>query len=177
MFHNSLPFQSHYGLILSHSSLSLLPSPPSCFNPTMVWFYRDKFSGFHNLITWFQSHYGLILSDMGSCRDLHPSSRFNPTMVWFYHHVLSLTTLPKKRVSIPLWSDFISNILYNDVIGKQSFNPTMVWFYPTNNFFNFSAEQFQSHYGLILSFDPVILVHLDNKFQSHYGLILSCTEY
>ena len=77
------------------------------FNPTMVWFY--PFSAF------------LIVPLMQA---------FNPTMVWFYHTTLSETTFWLKKLSIPLWSDFIFS--GNMVVrwNWKTFNPTMVWFYP-----------------------------------------------
>ena len=55
-------------------------------------------------------------------------------------------------LSIPFWSDFILLRPLNQELQHPAFNPILVWFYlSTTNWFNFSAEHFQSHFGLILS--------------------------
>ena len=172
--HSSENFQSHYGLILSkYDGLSavkdfLLSIPLwsdfiCCrssliivslysFNPTMVWFYPEKYATLTSkndslsiplwsdfifvpevLCVWsttaFQSHYGLILSSQ-------KLSHNNPFSL----------------LSIPLWSDFIaklnqridrihrvfqshyglilSKLRLNQMLKHTTFNPTMVWFYP-----------------------------------------------
>ena len=103
-------FQSHYGLILSHR-IQLHKWWPSRF----------------------QSHYGLILSRCMRGLIWRGDFTFNPTMVWFYlRENFSRADVPGV-LSIPLWSDFISqiNVLLNAPFGV-----------------------FQSHYGLILSPHP-----------------------
>ena len=199
-------FQSHYGLILSLSSMIKDIMSSITFNPTMVWFYQGPKPswrarpGWLSIPLWsdfivtlpymllrqrntFQSHYGLILS-----RDSHDN------------RVL------KTSLSIPLWSDFIIKE-YGDRLVKEkifqshyglilsskhfyivcctivSFNPTMVWFYLLTSAWRARGSTrytFQSHYGLILSVeDPVKRVMRKvADFQSHYGLILSseCVE-
>ena len=80
-----------------------------------------------------------------------------------------------RRLSIPLWSDFIFSqfahvvnpaLIFQSHYGLilsltplrpflsflHTFNPTMVWFYPKRSNISFtSSSLFQSHYGLILS--------------------------
>ena len=149
-------FQSHYGLILSSVVAVTFLKAMLPFNPTMVWFYRErdtlltrsasverfqshyglilsdlqKLSDIKDSIINFQSHYGLILSRLISSSSLFSSCSFNPTMVWFY---LTATTI-------------------QSVSETSTFNPTMVWFYQQHSksalVFN---KTFQSHYGLILS--------------------------
>ncbi len=117
------------------------------FNPTMVWFYLDEIEemGIGELDDIyaeddririvlrivdedFQSHYGLILSLL--LRVSQPLCKsFNPTMVWFYLDLRQKETKRRKRLSIPLWSDFITALAHPEAAANAAFNPTMVWFY------------------------------------------------
>ena len=96
-------------------------------------------------------------------------------MVWFYQYYTKFVIKEGRKLSIPLWSDFIFCEEVRIYDEFRSFNPTMVWFYqstprPKRNFCNklsiplwsdfikdFSGNNndgtiyFQSHYGLILS--------------------------
>ena len=80
-------FQSHYGLILSRYVGEIsTENSKTTFNPTMVWFYLEKFT-----------------PRRGRNREA-----FNPTMVWFYHLRGCIGALwEDMQLSIPLWSDFI----------------------------------------------------------------------
>ena len=78
----------------------------------------------------FQSHYGLILSEKKKEAPLGIKIPFNPTMVWFYPVNPRPCVKFFKRLSIPLWSDFIP---------------------PKNKALIHPGNVFQSHYGLILS--------------------------
>ena len=111
-------FQSHYGLILSRRLLIQGSCCRSSFNPTMVWFYLLILHLETHIAKSFQSHYGLILS------------------YWF----VKVNRNWSIRLSIPLWSDFIS-------LMKKVFlrNPV----------------HFQSHYGLILSGSVMKLNYLE----------------
>ena len=174
-----LYFQSHYGLILSTSARKSLKNSTRLSIPLWSDFISSGVSSieFSNLA--FQSHYGLILS--ARARSLQ--------------HKLN------SNLSIPLWSDFIMKLVQHLQAIKVSFNPTMVWFYhflrsTENNFRN----DFQSHYGLILSYTrnyftvwerglsiPLwsdfinkiisLINQMISNFQSHYGLILSYFGY
>ena len=149
---HSLPFQSHYGLILS--LIKCVTEIINCypFNPTMVWFYLTTYRGSSSwaelsIPLWsdfieqeydmsgksengFQSHYGLILS-ITTYDDLSEYlATFNPTMVWFYRACVFGLRGTGFFLSIPLWSDFI-------LMSSQ-------WRLKIIN-------SFQSHYGLILS--------------------------
>ncbi len=82
-----LPFQSHYGLILSHVFTNTNLHIQLPFNPTMVWFYLKRLKTIYLFrIYGFQSHYGLILSYVNNTfhRLWCSNQSFNPTMVWFY---------------------------------------------------------------------------------------------
>ena len=214
-------FQSHYGLILSCSDGGSVLQYNKSFNPTMVWFYHVDEDEEDTVEVSFQSHYGLILSaykiDYGkfNVETFNPTMvwfyqratgelirgwrPFNPTMVWFYRCTAALRVHCAGKLSIPLWSDFITRHrqaarhraqlsipLWSDFIGLHkkrlgepltAFNPTMVWFYRWSMTDNESSSYvFQSHYGLILSWakgENIKLLFI--SFQSHYGLILSPT--
>ena len=143
-------FQSHYGLILSTSIIQhngsqrklsiplwsdFISSPYAsasmralAFNPTMVWFYLEKSVITHRCGSYFQSHYGLILSK------------------WKVGEVR-----PHGTLSIPLWSDFITEkaakmagLLTLSIPLWSDFIPERVILYKCKT-------SFQSHYGLILS--------------------------
>ena len=125
-----LHFQSHYGLILSAYIKPVNLSPGKPFNPTMVWFYRRQRGIYRSVQGCFQSHYGLILSEFPEKSLFSTCFTFNPTMVWFYHGNHGLHYWTNKKLSIPLWSDFITTpFIVFELLGKD----------------------FQSHYGLILS--------------------------
>ena len=77
-------FQSHFGLILSlhcRPQQSKLP-----FNPILVWFYQ-------------------ISSTRLSNSFLHS---FNPILVWFYRGTSTASFIERLMLSIPFWSDFIT---------------------------------------------------------------------
>ena len=74
-------------------------------------------------------------------------------MVWFYHNKRYTKKIQHWKLSIPLWSDFI---IINSILKK------------------YNIENFQSHYGLILSHRIQLHKWWPSRFQSHYGLILSC---
>ena len=140
--HTVIPgFQSHYGLILSQAWKETGDIWPATFNPTMVWFYHFicKVTKAILLDVDFQSHYGLILSKEQKERSSKDWSTFNPTMVWFYLGDYALWSQPLlPLLSIPLWSDFI--LLR---IAKQ-----LGVCLPSKHD---NKNDFQSHYGLILS--------------------------
>ncbi len=103
-------FQSHYGLILSQCFQKRAGGSSNLsFNPTMVWFYR--FLSLEPIITTtrFQSHYGLILSGRVGGEGYCTYKTFNPTMVWFYPAPAVLEHIFWYKLSIPLWSDFITH--------------------------------------------------------------------
>ncbi len=196
----SVNFQSHYGLILSSSTLPAL--------------LTTRFD--------FQSHYGLILS----CHAVNFHSAvsalsiplwsdficitrtqnraqnypFNPTMVWFYPFPRPWERSRGGCLSIPLWSDFISVSyrlqqyavecalsipLWSDFIlsGRElrRINSEVSLSIPLWSDFiawrilqkRLRSARFQSHYGLILSWQRTEAAILGENFQSHYGLILS----
>ena len=123
----------------------------------------------------FQSHFGLILSQRrASCRWFKKLA-FNPILVWFYLSTLYASFACSTYLSIPFWSDFI------EVLRRQFFR---------------KLSNFQSHFGLILSFESKVMECYVGKtfnpilvwfylvlwakwtnwkgcFQSHFGLILS----
>ena len=103
----STRFQSHYGLILSEWLLCWWVENRFTFNPTMVWFYLPVLLKLSSVDIIFQSHYGLILSGWR-------------TDILNFHN---------KKLSIPLWSDFIDGTNTQSHSFNSSFNPTMVWFY------------------------------------------------
>ena len=59
---NSLYFQSHFGLILSHCVLKIALLHHLSFNPILVWFYHPERGQVKLPEKSFQSHFGLILS-------------------------------------------------------------------------------------------------------------------
>ena len=78
-------------------------------------------------------------------------------------------------LSIPLWSDFISQYPVLPLLLNNPFNPTMVWFY-------LCPLSLPTQYAVILSiplwsdFIPwcqFCIASCAVGFQSHYGLILS----
>ena len=82
----------------------------------------------------------------------------------------------EKALSIPLWSDFIQKELAErgkeGLVNFQSHYGLILSF--LNNKTNIFQQHFQSHYGLILSSYTKRAARLKrNSFQSHYGLILS----
>ena len=125
-------FQSHYGLILSPVNHRYLPVTQNAFNPTMVWFYlgrtvqnaEDGWFAFNPTMVWFY----LPTQSRQEAR----RSAFNPTMVWFYLKTCFRVEIFNTSLSIPLWSDFILSSI------KDSITKSL-------------KENFQSHYGLILS--------------------------
>ena len=167
-------FQSHYGLILSYNGTGseqynkTLSIPLwSDFIPTK-WYTKEP--------SIFQSHYGLILS--WTIRKLHNTkTSFQSHYGLILSSFVSFFDILLRRLSIPLWSDFI--IL--------SFSTSLLS----------SSLNFQSHYGLILSRsqscsetstisylsiplwsdficeDIAQTFNTQYNFQSHYGLILS----
>ena len=148
----------------------------SAFNPTMVWFYRERWdfmkdsstslsiplwSDFilfslqpcYHLYSTFQSHYGLILSIRKRIAPLSKSKTFNPTMVWFYRVNDDTVHHRSFLLSIPLWSDFISQPTWHRELGLFTLSIPL-W----SDFISSPNEpppignhSFQSHYGLILS--------------------------
>ena len=177
-------FQSHYGLILSRPVRAGRPAGSQAFNPTMVWFYLETINAvdsgkefaaftFNPTMVWFYLRYiTRTIKSMNETISLAYAT-FNPTMVWFY--LLQKIVKQKWKLSIPLWSDFIS---LNRIMSTPS---TLI---------------FQSHYGLILSrcrrklrsgrsllsiplwSDFISIQDISSSvyfayFQSHYGLILS----
>ena len=149
-------FQSHYGLILSDLQRRLYIAEFGTFNPTMVWFYREKHS-----------------------RNLFRLASFNPTMVWFYHELPQTGDMTDAFLSIPLWSDFIDVETILRKIGLMYFQSHYGLILSVHDVMPFAvARSFQSHYGLILSWISPLFSDARNKFfQSHYGLILSLTWY
>ncbi len=126
-------FQSHYGLILSkliniRQKISFI-----AFNPTMVWFYL-VIAVYTKLIEIFMT--------------------FNPTMVWFYRNHYNEVRWRSIRLSIPLWSDFISGHSFSGWLVLRSFLSIPLWsdfISKSDVAFNKTRRNFQSHYGLILS--------------------------
>ena len=101
------------------------------------------------LLSSFQSHFGLILTSMRA---------------WMRK---------RRRISIPFWSDFnLLNVLYDAVFPAISI-PFWSDFNPRCYRGDGQEEEFQSHFGLILTriwsyqSSPAWL------FQSHFGLILT----
>ena len=125
----AISFQSHYGLILSATPHEFYVFVLMLFNPTMVWFYREKegknsyeLAIFNPTMVWFYLSCFLIYT-------FFHRLIFNPTMVWFYRQRRRYDRGSQNLFSIPLWSDFIP--------------------FATPSLFIISV--FQSHYGLILS--------------------------
>ena len=169
-------FQSHYGLILSRVGGKPRGQAEEAFNPTMVWFYLCGVVRSYNKTRTasFQSHYGLILSRLG----IYRRKRHN-------------------RLSIPLWSDFISQASLRMLSCRLAFNPTMVWFYRTvvrialNKYLTFNPTMVWFYLPLWeLVSSPLSRLSIPlwsdfiraklfkflsklKYFQSHYGLILS----
>ena len=79
---------------------------------------------------------------------------FNPILVWFYLQFGVAAIDSVATLSIPFWSDFIK---------------------ATNANWQKTTNDFQSHFGLILSatVEYVEKITQSNAFQSHFGLILS----
>ncbi len=80
---------------------------------------------------------------------------FNPTMVWFYRAYSPGFRLHRQLLSIPLWSDFILRSFLHFLFNKLLLSIPL-W----SDFISFrvregqtEAVRFQSHYGLILSWD------------------------
>ena len=121
-------------------------------------------------------------------------------MVWFYQdEAVNKLTLVIK-LSIPLWSDFISQRLLLLRAMLFPFNPTMVWFYPKPDPTTLESANKLSiplWSDFIYSFNLSVLVNgtpfnptmvwfyrsftfssaiACTSFQSHYGLILSVHE-
>ena len=117
----------------------------------MVWFYLSNSLASSLSLKNFQSHYGLILS-LWCCNRVRVECAFNPTMVWFYLPCNCVRVVIAYYLSIPLWSDFITFLIFSRVLSMnffqshyglilslycwrpleqplRSFNPTMVWFY------------------------------------------------
>ncbi len=119
-------------------------------------------------------------------------------MVWFYPQTVHACLHDRKILSIPLWSDFISEVKltsgppitffqshYGLILSTSNFhsslcyfftfNPTMVWFYRRYN-----GKRGREHSWLSIPLwsdfirDPNIGIFGECLcFQSHYGLILS----
>ena len=192
-------FQSHFGLILSpiilmgeeldsylsipfwsdfiHYDVRIRIIHDWTFNPILVWFYQRSCRKVVNsrkvLSIPFWSDFIPIIED------------YNPNAI---------------TLSIPFWSDFIETYLMRNKIRTKTFNPILVWFYPAGaDTYVFCVSNFQSHFGLILSFliqrrlkrcivafNPILVwfyqpaSRLINRpyrlFQSHFGLILSSTD-
>ena len=143
------------------------------FNPTMVWFYPDllRFAytlnelSFNPTMVWFYlRHADMVLR----------ITAFNPTMVWFYRYRFCVSRNWCKRLSIPLWSDFISSLRCLYQLSMIPFNPTMVWFY--RDYFNAKLlEKAPFNPTMVWFYQPSwdIIFGVYELFQSHYGLILS----
>ena len=97
----------------------------------MVWFYLLTLFGTFTGSKSFQSHYGLILS------------------IHCYQNWLHV-----KALSIPLWSDFILSLMAARIAGRSLSLSIPLWsdfIFQIFYYFDYNAETFQSHYGLILS--------------------------
>ena len=145
----------------------------------MVWFYHENF----NTLT-------------------YPSNlTFNPTMVWFYLEPhFQFEPAPERRLSIPLWSDFIEwwqrftarlnrgGTAFNPTmvwfyrsdsrkhtVPQSAFNPTMVWFYRRVNGMHSITEDSLSIplWSDFIKVQKKLWRMTTYSFQSHYGLILS----
>ncbi len=128
--HQPPHFQSHFGLILSTSTV------------------------FHEVATLpcFQSHFGLILSIVR--RNIVISIRFLSIPFWS-DFICAGRGIPHSKarcLSIPFWSDFISLFIRTICLCSSTFNPILVWFYLdyTEDLSEYK-KHFQSHFGLILS--------------------------
>ena len=101
-------------------------------------------------------------------------------MVWFYLSSLFAVSVQFWKLSIPLWSDFIP--VFTDVwVLFQCVLSIPLW----SDFIIHSwrvilcSTNFQSHYGLILSYtknNDLAQTATYLTFQSHYGLILSISN-
>ncbi len=116
----------------------------------------------------FQSHYGLILSPNATVRVECEQSAFNPTMVWFYlcYDVEQIVGEEIAFNPTMVWFYLIKSLKeqINEVKANAfaAFNPTMVWFYQfLNNVKVVFEGLFQSHYGLILSYNNFVVVVLN----------------
>ncbi len=128
----------------------------------------------------FQSHYGLILSGgFTPERDQKIANPFNPTMVWFYPLSLLLLLLILIALSIPLWSDFIFYLFVSSLSPPERLSIPLWSDFIRQRTMDICSKEanFQSHYGLILSYlcHTTLLTTVITFFQSHYGLILSNT--
>ncbi len=161
-------FQSHYGLILSHSvclkngkseALTYWLSIPLWSDFILIRGIRiGLFVMFLSIPLWsdfipqhrplrhrtgdpFQSHYGLILS-------------FN-TIIY---------CIKNFKLSIPLWSDFI--LIRNSSNRKLNctFNPTMVWFY---RFVKRSAWPYFYYLSIPLWSDFIIVEKLKIAYENY----------
>ena len=121
-------FQSHYGLILSSYSGGRFEIGYT-FNPTMVWFYHCMSETAICLSSSFQSHYGLILSGTTKGGLTSTSASFQSHYGLILSRRQLSSTHPRRRLSIPLWSDFIPKEANENIREFKPFNPTMVWFY------------------------------------------------
>ena len=109
-------------------------------------------------MVWFYLTYGIF--PRTTLLGIQP---FNPTMVWFYPSADDCIILKDFKLSIPLWSDFITKLLekttkelgnfqshYGLILSYNTweepyakytaFNPTMVWFYPKTIYMMFSIN-------------------------------------
>ena len=99
-------------------------------------------------------------------------------MVWFYLSFLSTIVSISFSLSIPLWSDFIFTNKYVTIFVFILSIPLWSDFIPAVCIIvNVIIDNFQSHYGLILSRFYPITFEFAFTFQSHYGLILSQRDY
>ena len=151
-----ITFQSHFGLILSTTSIAYHPQLDIAFNPILVWFYHfivQLFQPFQTVLPlsipfWSDFiHYHLLTFNTSNTHS------FNPILVWFYHFSSSICLSSSSVLSIPFWSDFINILLPGAVTEEVTFNPILVWFYLFRSHSPFFlVRDFQSHFGLILSF-------------------------
>ena len=82
-------FQSHFGLILSHTETLFNEVKNITFNPILVWFYlpaewviyRPRPSTFNPILVWFYRN--RTEQNGRGLRQGEPT--FNPILVWFYH--------------------------------------------------------------------------------------------